>query len=357
MICSLHVTPVFFLLILQACRRQPPPVVIYALLSAYPESSMAESNFGELPLHAAVRCGACAEVVNCILASYPAAALAHDNSGCTPLDILNGTGKMMDHDAVVAALNRTIAVLTKEEQSWEQKISSMQQEYKKSKDKRRREYERILFNKNDEIQALNQKLGQENLATSNLASKVIQTEQVLQDKSKLEKRNTEKIKKMEEELHELGTSNSMRKAKIKELEDIVLSDQRAILELNKRVQTLQSSLLSVLEDEETFAATKLAKAEQNLKTMMESQFLFMRETDRRKDLLRERVQQLGINIPPKNNKVAVGGERKKKANEQIAEEVSDNEVAEKALASAMVHLNYIEGNETGMERAETVPMY
>ena len=171
MICSLHVTPVFFLLILQACRRQPPPVVIYALLSAYPESSMAESNFGELPLHAAVRCGACAEVVNCILASYPAAALAHDNSGCTPLDILNGTGKMMDHDAVVAALNRTIAVLTKEEQSWEQKISSMQQEYEENKDKRRREYERILSNKNDEIQALNQKLDQENLATSNLASR------------------------------------------------------------------------------------------------------------------------------------------------------------------------------------------
>jgi len=70
--------------------------VTYSLLSACPESSMAESNFGELPLHEAVRCGACAEAVNCILASYPAAALARDNSGCTPLDILNGTGKMME---------------------------------------------------------------------------------------------------------------------------------------------------------------------------------------------------------------------------------------------------------------------
>ena len=73
-------------------------MVIYALLAAYPESAMVESNFGELPLHAAVRCGACCEVVNCILASYPAAAMSRDNSGCTPLEILNGTGKMMDHD-------------------------------------------------------------------------------------------------------------------------------------------------------------------------------------------------------------------------------------------------------------------
>ena len=82
---------------------------------------MAESNFGELPLHAAVRCGACAEVVNCLIASYPRAVLAKDNSSCTPLDILNGTGKMLDHDAVVAALNRTIAVLEREEQEWEEK--------------------------------------------------------------------------------------------------------------------------------------------------------------------------------------------------------------------------------------------
>ena len=298
---------------------------------------MAESNFGELPLHAAVRCGACAEVVNCILASYPAAALASDNSGCTPLDILNGTGKMMDHDAVVAALNRTIAVLTKEEQSWEHKISSLQEEFKQSKDKRRREYERVVANKNAEIEDLKRLLEQEKLATSNLASKVIQTEQVVQDKSKLEKRYQEKMKKMDDEIKELKGSNSTRKTQIKDLEDIVRSDRKTILELNSRVLTLQTSLTSLLQEEETFAATKLASAEKNFKTLMESQFVFLRETERRKDVLRAKVKQLGIKIPPKK-KPTDEEDEEKKVQPPPVEEVSNSEVAEKALASAMAHL-------------------
>lgn len=297
---------------------------------------MAESNFGELPLHAAVRCGACVEVVNCILASFPAAALAHDNSSCTPLDILNGTDKMMDHDAVVAALKRTIAVLTKEEDAWEHKLGALQEEFKQGKDKRRREYERIVADKNAEIEDLRRSLDQEQLATSNLASKVIQTEQMMHDQSNLEKRQTDTNKKMEEEIQELRKSNTARKSKIKDLEDIVRSDRKAILELNKRVQTLQSSLVALLDEEEAFAATKLAAAEKNFKTLMDGQFAFLKETERRKELLRGKVTQLGIKIPPK--KKAGGEEAKRKPAPPPVEEVSNNEVAEKALASAMAHL-------------------
>lgn len=320
--------------------------MIYTLLAAYPESSMAESNFGELPLHAAVRCGACAEVVNCILASYPAAALARDNSGCTPLDILNGTGKMMDHDAVVAALNRTIAVLTKEEQAWESKLSSMQHDFKQSKEKRRREYERVVANKNAEIEDLKRALDQENLATSNLASKVIQSEQVIQEKSKMEKRYHEKIKQDEDEIMQLKSDNATCKSKIKDLEDIVRSDRKAILELNNRVQTLQSSYVALLQEEETFAATKVATAEKTFKKLMESQFVFIKESEKRKDLLKNRVRQLGIKIPPKK-KLVEDNEKNKAPVKPPVEEVSNDEVAEKALASAMAHLS--QSNEEEIE--------
>jgi len=332
----------------EACRRQPPPVVIYSLLSAHPESVMAESNFGELPLHAAVRCGACAEVVNCIIAAYPAAALARDNSGCTPLDILNGTGKMMDHDAVVAALNRTITVLIREEQSQEHSVSSMQTEFKQSTEKQRREYERVVAAKNAEIEGLRRTLDQEKLATSGLASKVIQTEQVVQDKSKLEKRYQEKIKKMEEEIRELATSNMTRKSNIKDFEEIVRSDRHTIVELDSRVKKLQSSMAQVFQEEEAFVATKLVSAERNFKTLMESQFIFLRGMELRKDLLREKVEQLGIKIPPKNRFNAEMEVQKKVP--PTLEEVSNNEVAELALASAMATLNPYVGNSEESER-------
>ena len=302
---------------------------------------MAESNFGELPLHSAVRCGACAEVVNCILAAHPSAVLAKDNSGCTPLDILNGTGKMMDHDAVVAALNRTIAVLTKEEQAWEEKISSLQLEFKQNKDKRRQEYETVVATKNAEIEDLKRKLNQENLATSNLAAKVIQTEQVVQDKGKTEKRYQEQIKQNEDEIMQLKSSNATRKSKIKDLEGIVRSDRKAILELNNRVQTLQSSFAALVQEEETFAATKLVEAEKSLKSMMESQFIFIKETEKRKESLRVRVNQLGIKMPPKK-KSDEEAKKKVKAAEQPPPEHTNNEVADRALASAMAHLSPVE---------------
>jgi len=288
-----------------------------------------------------VRCGACAEVVNCILASYPAAALARDNSGCTPLDILNGTGKMMDHDAVVAALNRTINVLTREERVWENRIAVMQAEAKKGKDRRRKEYERVIANKNTEILEFRRLLEKEKLATSNLATKVIYTEQLVLEKNKVEKQCLEKIRKGKEEIEELLTSNNGHKAKIKELDDIVRSLRKTILNLNDRVESLQSSMTSLLQDEETFVATKLLSAEKNFKTLMEHQFVFLRETERRKELLKVRMKQLGIKSPKKN---AEEDENKKIDPTSIEDEVSNSsnsEVAEKALASAIEHLGII----------------
>lgn len=337
----------------QACRRQPPPVVIYALLAAYPESAMEENNFAELPLHAAVRCGACAEVVNCILASYPAGALARDNSGCTPLDILNGIGKMMDHDAVVAALTRAINVHTRETKMWEEKIAAMQLEFGKLNDKRKWEYERSIAEKTNVIENLERTSEQERLATSNLAVKVIQTEQIVSDKQKTEKRYVEKIRKYEEEIAALKSSNGLRKSRIHELEDTVRSDSTTILELNNRIKSLQSSLVALVQEEEEFAATKLATAGMNFKLLVESQFVFLREAEGRKESIRARVKQLGLNIPPKKKSDAEVAEEDKEAMKKkelaempVVEEVSNDEVAEKALASAIAQLApYVDGDD------------
>jgi len=179
--------------------------------------------------------------------------------------------------------------------------------------------------------------------------KVIQKEQLVQDSGKIEKRQQEIIKQAETEIMELKSSNANRKSKIKELESIVRSDQKTILELNNRVKTLQSSYIALLKDEESFAETKLADAEKSFKKLMESQLLFLKETEKRKDSLRNRVDQLGIKIPPPKMTPGEAEEYKKKQMAQKeAEEaasrakeadVCDNEVAEKALASAMAHLS------------------
>ncbi|KAL3779319.1 hypothetical protein HJC23_013769 [Cyclotella cryptica] len=309
---------------------------------------MAESHFGELPLHAAVRCGACAEVVNCLLASYPAAVFARDNSGCTPLDILNGTGKMMDHDVVVAALNRTINVLTKEELEWDTKIKTMEKEFQSSKERKRREHEQILERKNAEIEDLRRELEQEKLATSNLAKKVIQTEKIVELKSTIETRYQERLKKCEEDIKILKTSNSQRKAKIKEMETIITCDKKSITELNSRVQLLQAQFTAVCDEEETFVASTVAKAESQMKILMEAQMMFIKETEKKKERLRARVGRLGITLPPKkfpsDFETPEAIEEEDMESLAHAEEPSDEEVAEKALAAAMAQFPISEEN-------------
>jgi hypothetical protein len=97
-------------------------------------------------------------------------------------------------------------------------------------------------------------------------------------------------------------------------------------------------MTSLLQDEETFVATKLLSAEKNFKTLMEHQFVFLRETERRKELLKVRMKQLGIKSPKKN---AEEDENKKIDPTSIEDEVSNSEVAEKALASAIEQLGII----------------
>ena len=145
---------------------------------------------------------------------------------------------------------------------------------------------------------------------------------------------------------QLKSDNASCKSKIKDLEDIVRSDRKAILELNNRVQTLQSSYVALLQEEETFAATKVATAEKTFKKLMESQFVFIKESEKRKDLLKNRVRQLGIKIPPKK-KLVEDNEKNKAPVKPPVEEVSNDEVAEKALASAMAHLS--QSNEEEIE--------
>jgi hypothetical protein len=61
----------------------------------------------------------------------------------------------------------------------------------------------------------------------------------------------------------------------------------------------------------------------------------MKEHEKKKDRLRARVSRLGITLPPK--KFPIDFEPEKKKEDEVVYEVgvSDNEVAEKALAAAM----------------------
>jgi hypothetical protein len=93
----------------EACRRQPPAWLIAQMISAFPASARRITQFGELPLHLAVECGAAPEVVNLLLTAYFQGNVQADKSGRTPLQILRDTPDLLgyeDHRVVYESLAR-----------------------------------------------------------------------------------------------------------------------------------------------------------------------------------------------------------------------------------------------------------
>lgn len=72
----------------EAARRQPPERFLAKLLQAFPAAASRPTQFGELPLHLAVECGAEPCVVNQLALHHWAGVVQTDQSGRVALDIL-----------------------------------------------------------------------------------------------------------------------------------------------------------------------------------------------------------------------------------------------------------------------------
>jgi chromosome segregation ATPase len=257
------------------------------------------------------------------------------------MDILNGTGRIMDHDAVIAALNRTTNFLTNEETMFSWKMEQLELKHKQNMEEQGTKYETLIDKKNQQIKELKRLLQQEKKATSNLASKVIQTETLAQQKMVSEKRYMIMLEKMEGEMLDLNAANSVRTTKIVELEETIESDRKTIVELMEVIGTLRSELTSICMEEEH----NLVKAEANLKAMFETQYVFLKETEKRKEMMRDRLLTLGISLSGcmSEEEEEEEGEEEESEDEEQSEvipvpppdEPSDDEVARVALASAM----------------------
>ena len=258
------------------------------------------------------------------------------------MDILNGTGRITDHDAIIAALNRTTRFLTKEETEFSWKMQQLELKHKEETERQDIEYETMLEEKNHEIDELKRQLQQEKKATSNLAAKVIQTETVLEQKLVSEMNNMDMLEKLEGELLDLNASNSSKHTKIVEMEEIIESDRLTIMELTEVVETLRSQLISMCEEEEQYVADNMAKAEANLKAMFETQYVFLKETEKRKELMLERLSSLGISISSsisaeeEEEEVDTEEQEEDEGEEQPSEEEPSDEMTnEPAILSAL----------------------
>ena len=85
----------------------------------------------------------------------------------------------------------------------------------------------------------------------------------------------------------------------------------------------------------------MARAEAQMKILMEAQLSFIQEHDKQKEQLRSRVGRLGITLPPKKfpSDFDAAFPHIGWVKEKEVDEPSGEEVAEKAMAAAMAHFS------------------
>lgn len=306
----------------EACLHYPPLAVVQSLLSAYPESVMTETKEGELPLHLATNNGADRDVVDCLLAWHPMAVFSPTVIHKSDKDNIFNTGAQA------------------RETTCESMISESQSDANSTEDDEQNEQE------------LSRQFEQEDLTAMQLAMKVIQLEQVMLKLNDTKTHCREMII-LSQHNTKIDLSSSIADgytAAIDELKEILRSSRESILNKNEKIQSLESSILTHLREEEEeglVAATKpkfitvviddnIAKIKKLMKLLKK----FLGDTEQRKNLIKARIEHLGegIDIPEKSNHTLA-------AEVDIPEENNYTPEAETSLGISPRHTRWLEGVE------------
>jgi hypothetical protein len=228
----------------EACRRQPPAWLISQLLSVFPESAKKTTQFGELPLHLAVACGADPDVVNLLIAANFSSVATMDQSGRTPLEILNETDLLELEDQMVVLEN-----LKRSTETYQAVFTAHEAQVKRLRNEHNEELSKIEKQHSSTLkveQHQHDKLGQEVIRLSKIVSELATLS--LEQSNKIETFDKRETSWKEKNL-ELGTQ--LRKSQdehedaqqlINALQDLVVHKNEEIVALKKCVTQLSADM-------------------------------------------------------------------------------------------------------------------
>lgn len=282
----------------EACRRQPPPVLISSLLAIYPESAYLVTHFGELPIHLAVGCGACPEVVNLLIAANPNGVIAVDNGGRHAIEIMEENGAMRDDSHVSReSIERCRVFLDNLESEWEGRIVAVQNEHREELATVARKHQHNLSVKDDDITNLKKEVQRTKDKSSDLCFQIDERERKIESKNKIERNLMEHVHKLEDEISELRSQNRTLRNRVAELEDTVLENEGTVEKLTSRADTLSTDMVNMCMTNDSIVAAELRRAEADLKKMIESQRLFFTRIKHQKESVRSLLTDRDIPLP------------------------------------------------------------
>ena len=255
----------------EACRRQGPAWLITALLSVYPSAAKHTTQFGELPLHLAVECGAPPEVVNLLVVTHWHGIMATDQSGRTPLEILQDSEMlaMEDHQVVFESLTRsqeTYQTILEEHQEGIKTIKvrhaagmvAIRQQHDEDLQQEQEQHEKLLV----EVERLRAYVDDAKISNKKDLDQIQQLTQVMST----EKTN---VANLQERLIEEVEQGEEQAVLIASLEQEVNMKTQEIASLQSQVQGLQCDLQRIAGWQQDVLTRQINATEESMQTMVE----------------------------------------------------------------------------------------
>jgi chromosome segregation ATPase len=309
-------------------------------LSTYPESASCKTQFGELPLHLAVECGAAPEVVNLLIVANWDGIIAYDQSGRTPMEMLDSTEllEQEDHRIVYESLVRCHTAYTNFQKAALEEQSAI-------KKKHMAKFCEVKRRHDDELKREQQKKNEIRGQVRHLEGKIDTLNEGLQSRDEKiasfhaeEKKWKDHIQALELLVAELKNDFMQENEMVKSLINAVQDKDKEILQRDRKIQTLSNDLLDVLAVQEDEIAFNLTDTERSMRAMVSNQIALQKkvvgQTQGLKDLLSARGIASRTNAA--NSFPSQGREEQK--HHEMEEQIDETNVASAVLGAAVAAL-------------------
>jgi hypothetical protein len=261
----------------EAARRQPPTIFMTQLITAYPAAVKAVTQFGELPLHLAVECGASPGVVNLLAVSHWRGCHTTDQSGRTPLDVLQENDMLLDpieHDAVVAALQSSAAAYQEIVSEHSHELASMQDEHAMGLQAVRQQHDEDLQEEQEKQEILLEEIAslQQELSLAQSVSAIQQVE--LQQLKQTERAWLDHVEHLQTESASWREAYLREQQSVKDLRSIVSERDRQAIVLADRIVDLQTCIQRMTRWHQTTVRTQLRNVMLSFTTATEQLSVF-----------------------------------------------------------------------------------
>jgi hypothetical protein len=283
----------------EACRREAPAWLISALLSAFPESSKSPTQFGELPLHLAVECGAPPEVVNLLVAAHWLGITAVDQSGRTPLEILNDTEMlaMEDHKVVFDSLTRSQQTYDEIIKRHETEVDVMQRDHAAGLVGIRQQHDGDLQLEQEQQDKLVVEMDRlkELLALAKQTNEIQQRKMDAVNATETSWRYKNQI--LRKRVSDLDSRNKQEKDRVRSLEQVIELKDHEISLMEGRVHELSVDLQNITAWQQKEMVRSLDGTEQRIHDMVESFASLRNQLDDQSGGMRTLLKERGIYVP------------------------------------------------------------